>query len=176
VEVAPRDITNVPVDAQHTGIQPAEAGEIAAARGALASHARLQRATTQGRSTTRLSVRQRACAERDEGAAGARVYCARPVKEVGRVTPTQQAPVDLAPAKLAAWRGMLRAQASLLHNVDVELVAISGLALRSCEVLLHLDDAPRRRLRLTRLADYWERVLPGATRPVQPAAADGDRA
>ena len=159
--------------------------------------------------------------------------------------------MDLAPAELAAWRGMLRAQASLLHDMDAELVATHGLALRSYEVLVHLDNAPRRRLRmsdlsrsvllsasgvsrlvdrlereglvrrercsadgrgywavltslgqmrfgeartthlagvrrlflrhfdnddLTRLADFWERVLPGATRPVEPAADDGHHA
>ena len=159
--------------------------------------------------------------------------------------------MDLAPAELAAWRGMLRAQASLLHEMDAELVATHGLALRSYEVLLHLDDAPRRRLRMSdlsrsvllsasgvsrlvdrlerdglvrrercsadgrgywtvltslgqmrlreartthlagvrrlflrhfggddliRLADYWERVLPGATRPVELAADNGEPA
>jgi len=165
------------------------------------------------------------------------------------VAATHETAKDLAPAELAAWRGMLRAQASLLRDMDAELTATHGLALRSYEVLLHLEDAPRQRLRmsdlchavllsasgvsrlvdrlergdlvrrercsedgrgywavlttrgesqfreahgthlagvrrlflrhfsgddLTRLADYWERVLPGATKPVEPAVDDGD--
>ena len=159
---------------------------------------------------------------------------------------TYETAVDLGPAELAAWRGMLRAHASLFHEMDAELTAAHGLALRSYEVLLHLEDAPRHRLRmsdlshsvllsasgvsrlvdrlerdglvrrercaadgrgywavltsrgeraftearathlagvrrlflrhfagddLTRLAEYWERVVPGATKPVVPAAA-----
>ncbi len=162
---------------------------------------------------------------------------------------THESAEDLGPAELAAWRGMLRAQASLLHDMDAELTAAHGLALRSYEVLLRLQEAPRRRLRmsdlshsvllsasgvsrlvdrlerhglvrrercsadgrgywtvltprgelkfgearathlagvrrlflrhfagddLARLADYWERLLPGATRPVVPPAGDGD--
>jgi len=142
---------------------------------------------------------------------------------------------------------MLRAHAALFHDMDAELTAAHGLALRSYEVLLHLEDAPRHRLRmsdlshsvllsasgvsrlvdrlerdglvrrercsadgrgywavittrgerafrearathlagvrhlflrhftnddLTRLAGYWERVVPGATKPVEPAADD----
>lgn len=165
------------------------------------------------------------------------------------MAPTHETPVDLGPAELAAWRGMLRAQAALLHDMDAELTATHGLALRSYDVLLYLEDAPRRRLRmsdlsrsvllsasgvsrlvdrlerdglvrrepcsadgrgywavlttrgestfreargthlagvrrlflrhfagddLTRLADYWERLLPGATKPVAAAGDDGD--
>ena len=156
---------------------------------------------------------------------------------------------DLGPAELAAWRGMLRAQASLLHDMDAELTATHGLALRSYEVLLNLEGALRRRLRmsdlssavllsasgvsrlvdrlerdglvrrercsadgrgywavltargeraysearathlagvrrlflrhfagddLTRLADYWERLLPGSTKPAAAAGDDGE--
>jgi DNA-binding MarR family transcriptional regulator len=165
------------------------------------------------------------------------------------VAATHETAEDLRPAELAAWRGMLRAQASLLHDMDAELTATHGLALRSYEVLLHLEEAPRRRLRmndlsysvllsasgvsrlvdrlerdglvcrercsadgrgywavltargetrfrearathlagvrrlflrhfagddLIRLANYWERVLPGATRPVTPVGDDGE--
>jgi DNA-binding MarR family transcriptional regulator len=159
---------------------------------------------------------------------------------------TRETAVDLGPDELAAWRGMLRTHAALLHDMDAQLAAAHGLALRSYEVLLHLEEAPRRRLRmsdlshsvllspsgvsrlvdrlergglvcrercsadgrgywavltargerafsearathlagvrrlflrhfagddLTRLADYWERLLPGSTKP---AAAAGD--
>jgi DNA-binding MarR family transcriptional regulator len=162
---------------------------------------------------------------------------------------TRETPVDLEPAELAAWRGMLRAHASLFRDMDAELTAAHGLALRSYEVLLHLEDAPRHRLRMSdlchrvllsasgvsrlvdrlerddlvrrercsedgrgywavltsrgetafrearathlagvrslflrhftasdlgRLADYWERVAPGVTKPAAPTADDGD--
>jgi DNA-binding MarR family transcriptional regulator len=165
------------------------------------------------------------------------------------VTAKRETAVDLGPAELAAWRGMLRAHSSLFHDMDAELTAAHGLALRSYEVLLHLDEAPRRRLRmsdlshsvllsasgvsrlvdrlereglvcrercssdgrgywavltsrgetafrdarathlagvrrlfvrhfseadLTRLADYWERLAPGATKPAETTADDGD--
>ena len=162
---------------------------------------------------------------------------------------TRETAVDLGPAELAAWRGMLRTHASLLHDMDTALTAAHGLALRSYEVLLHLEDAPRHRLRmsdlsrsvllsasgvsrlvdrlerdglvrrercsadgrgywavltsagerafaearathlagvrdlflrhftdadLTRLAEYWERLAPGATKLAAPTANDGD--
>jgi DNA-binding MarR family transcriptional regulator len=160
------------------------------------------------------------------------------------VAATQEIVPDLGPAELAAWRGMLRAHASLFRHMDAELTAAHGLALRSYEVLLHLEEAPRHRLRMSdlsrtvllsasgvtrlvdrlerdglvrrercsadgrgywavltsrgestfsearathlagvrryflrhftdddqiRLADYWERIVPGATKPVEPA-------
>jgi DNA-binding MarR family transcriptional regulator len=162
---------------------------------------------------------------------------------------TRETAVDLGPDELAAWRGMLRTHASLLHDMDAQLAAAHGLALRSYEVLLHLEEAPRRRLRmsdlshsvllspsgvsrlvdrlergglvcrercsadgrgywavltsrgemafrdarathlagvrslflrhftaadLARLADYWERLAPGATKLIEPTADDGD--
>ena len=68
------------------------------------------------------------------------------------MAPTHETAVDLGPAELAAWRGMLRAHASLFHDMDAELTATHGLALRSYEVLLHLEDAPRRRLRMSDLS------------------------
>jgi DNA-binding MarR family transcriptional regulator len=47
---------------------------------------------------------------------------------------------------------MLRAQSSLLHGLDADLAAAHGLALRSYEVLLHLEDAPLHRLRMSDLS------------------------
>jgi len=49
------------------------------------------------------------------------------------VAATHETAVDLGPAELAAWRGMLRAHASLLRDMDAELTATHGLALRSYE-------------------------------------------
>ena len=73
--------------------------------------------------------------------------------------------------ELRAWRGMLRAHAALTKALDADLDSAHGLPLSSYEVLLHLDDAPERRMRmrdlassvilsrsgLTRLADRLER-------------------
>jgi DNA-binding MarR family transcriptional regulator len=73
--------------------------------------------------------------------------------------------------ELRAWRGMLRAHAALTKALDADLDSAHGLPLSSYEVLLYLDDAPDRRMRmrdlaasvilsrsgLTRLADRLER-------------------
>ena len=73
--------------------------------------------------------------------------------------------------ELRAWRGMLRAHAALTKALDADLDAAHGLPLSSYEVLLYLNDADDRRMRmrdlassvilsrsgLTRLADRLER-------------------
>jgi DNA-binding MarR family transcriptional regulator len=67
------------------------------------------------------------------------------------VTAQTNAGVRLTQQELAAWRGMLRVQAALLRDMDAELTAAHGLPLRSYEVLLHLEDAPDHRQRMTEL-------------------------
>jgi DNA-binding MarR family transcriptional regulator len=89
------------------------------------------------------------------------------------VAPTHETAVDLGPAELAAWRGMLRAHASLLHDMDAELTAAHGLALRSYEVLLHLEDAPRRRLRMSDLSHSVLLSASGVSRLVDRMERDG---
>jgi DNA-binding MarR family transcriptional regulator len=73
--------------------------------------------------------------------------------------------------ELRAWRGMLRAHAALTKALDADLDAAHALPLSSYEVLMYLNDAEDRRLRmrdlassvilsrsgLTRLADRLER-------------------
>jgi DNA-binding MarR family transcriptional regulator len=73
--------------------------------------------------------------------------------------------------ELRAWRGMLRAHAALTKALDADLDTAHGLPLSSYEVLLYLNDAPEKRMRmrdlaasvilsrsgLTRLADRLER-------------------
>jgi DNA-binding MarR family transcriptional regulator len=73
--------------------------------------------------------------------------------------------------ELRAWRGMLRAHAALTKALDADLEAAHGLPLSSYEVLMYLNDADDRRMRmrdlaasvilsrsgLTRLADRLER-------------------
>jgi DNA-binding MarR family transcriptional regulator len=73
--------------------------------------------------------------------------------------------------ELRAWRGMLRAHAALTKALDADLDAAHALPLSSYEVLMYLNDAEGRRMRmrdlassvilsrsgLTRLADRLER-------------------
>ena len=89
------------------------------------------------------------------------------------VAPMHENAEDLRPAELAAWRGMLRAQAALLHDMDAELTAGHGLALRSYEVLLHLEDAPRHRLRMSDLSHSVLLSASGVSRLVDRLERDG---
>jgi len=73
--------------------------------------------------------------------------------------------------ELRAWRGMLRAHAALTKALDADLESAHGLPLSSYEVLMYLNDADGRKMRmrdlaasvilsrsgLTRLADRLER-------------------
>jgi DNA-binding MarR family transcriptional regulator len=86
-------------------------------------------------------------------------------------TTTSLESLQLDERELRAWRGMLRAHAALTKALDADLDAAHGLPLSSYEVLLYLNDAPDRRMRmrdlaasvilsrsgLTRLADRLER-------------------
>lgn len=60
------------------------------------------------------------------------------------------------PAQLDAWRAFLRAHAVVVRALEAELLAEHDLPLASYDVLVHLAEAPQRRLRMTELA---ERVL-----------------
>lgn len=85
--------------------------------------------------------------------------------------PTRTKP--LTHAELDAWRSFLRAHARVTRVLDAELTHECDLPLGSYEVLLHLGDAPGRRLRMTDLA---ERVLlsrSGLTRLVDRLERDG---
>src|SRR4051812_13715302 len=73
-------------------------------------------------------------------------------------------PLD--PAELAAWRGMLRAHANLVRCLDGELREAHELSLHEYEVLLVLDNAPGRRLRMSDLATAVVLSQSGLTRLV----------
>ncbi len=73
---------------------------------------------------------------------------------------------ELAPAELAAWRGMLRVHAALVKALDAELIAEHDLPLTSYEVLIYLQAAPDRRLRMAELADVVLLSRSGMTRLV----------
>lgn len=68
---------------------------------------------------------------------------------------------------------MLRAHSALVKALDAELEAEHGLPLSSYEVLLHLADAPERRLRMAELADRALLSRSGMTRLVDRLERDG---
>jgi DNA-binding MarR family transcriptional regulator len=73
---------------------------------------------------------------------------------------------DLAPAELAAWRGLLRVHAALEKQLDAELIAEHDLPLSSYEVLMTLQASPERRCRMAELADRVLLSRSGMTRLV----------
>lgn len=79
----------------------------------------------------------------------------------------------LTPAELDAWRGFLRAHARVTRLLDAELTAECDLPLGTYEVLVHLHEAPGRRLRMTELADRVLLSRSGLTRLVDRMEREG---
>lgn len=75
--------------------------------------------------------------------------------------------------QLAAWRAFLRAHATVVDRLDHELQEEQGLALTWYEVLLYLNQAPDRRLRLSELAEQLLLSRSGLTRLVDRMVAAG---
>ena len=89
-------------------------------------------------------------------------------------TPATSSPGhSLEPLELDAWRGLLRVHAALIKELDAELEREHGLALSSYEVLLHLEAAPGRRLRMSELADSVLLSRSGLTRLVDRLEREG---
>jgi DNA-binding MarR family transcriptional regulator len=68
--------------------------------------------------------------------------------------------------ELAAWRGMLRAYAELVRELDAELAREHDMPLSSYEVLLFLNDSEEGRMRMSGLADSVLLSRSGLTRLV----------
>jgi DNA-binding MarR family transcriptional regulator len=79
----------------------------------------------------------------------------------------------LSSAELDAWLGLLRAHSSIIAELDAELIAAHGLPLRSYDVLVQLDDAPERRLRMSELSRSVLLSASGVSRLVDRLEADG---
>ena len=79
----------------------------------------------------------------------------------------------LDPLELDAWRGLLRLHAALIKELDAQLEREHGLGLSSYEVLLHLEAAPERRLRMSDLAESVLLSRSGLTRLVDRLERDG---
>ncbi len=73
---------------------------------------------------------------------------------------------SLSEAELRAWRGLLRAHASLAKRLESRLEREHGLQLSSYEVLQHLIDAPGGRMRMCDLAERAQLSRSGLTRLV----------
>jgi DNA-binding MarR family transcriptional regulator len=79
----------------------------------------------------------------------------------------------LADDEAAAWEGFLRAQAMIMHALSGELEQANGMSMSSYDVLLQLARAPRRRLRMTELAEAVVLSPSGLTRLVERLEREG---
>ena len=75
--------------------------------------------------------------------------------------------------ELAAWRGMLRAHAELVRELDAELAREHDMPLSSYEVLLFLNDSSEGRMRMSELADSVLLSRSGLTRLVDRLEREG---
>jgi len=75
--------------------------------------------------------------------------------------------------RLGAWRAFLGAHARLFRRLDIELRSEHDLSLPEYDTLLHLAEAPGRRLRMSRLAGLVLLSKSGVTRLVDRLEADG---
>lgn len=85
-----------------------------------------------------------------------------------RPTSTNAHDIDLGP-----WRSFLHAHARLARRLDEDLRSRHALSLQEYETLLHLAEAPDRRLRMGRLADSLLLSKSGVTRLVDRLVEDG---
>jgi len=74
---------------------------------------------------------------------------------------------------LGPWRSFLHAHARLARRLDEDLRAGHALSLQEYETLLHLAEAPGRRLRMGRLADSLLLSKSGVTRLIDRLVDDG---
>lgn len=93
-----------------------------------------------------------------------------PMATTPRTTPSSK---PLSDRELLAWRGMLRAHSAVTKALDAELEEQHEISLTSYEVLLHLEDAPDGRMRMSDLASRLLLSRSGATRLVDRLERDG---
>src|ERR1019366_299061 len=91
-------------------------------------------------------------------------------------TTERVASTGLTSAESGAWRGLLRAHAGLVKALDAELERAHGLGLSSFEVLVRLDAAPERRMRMCDLAESVLLSRSGLTRLVDRPPGGGSAA
>ena len=74
---------------------------------------------------------------------------------------------------LDAWRAFLQSHASIVRELDAELMAEQGITARDYEVLLYLHHAPDHRLPMSALAAHTMLTRSGITRLVDGLVAGG---
>jgi DNA-binding MarR family transcriptional regulator len=79
----------------------------------------------------------------------------------------------ISPEELAVWRGLQRAQVTIMRRIEGELLDRHDLPLASFEVLEQLANAPRHRLRMNDLADRVLLSRSGLTRLVDRLEREG---
>jgi DNA-binding MarR family transcriptional regulator len=67
-------------------------------------------------------------------------------------------------AALEAWRSYLKSHASILRELDADLIAQHNMTSRDYEVLLYLSQAPQRKLPMSALAERTMLTRSGITR------------
>jgi DNA-binding MarR family transcriptional regulator len=75
--------------------------------------------------------------------------------------------------EMAAWHALIHAHAKIVRQLEAELEAEHGLSLPAYEVLAHLSEAPKRRLRMSELASFAVLTPSGLTRLVDKLVRDG---
>jgi DNA-binding MarR family transcriptional regulator len=80
---------------------------------------------------------------------------------------------ELEEPALRVWRAFLQASVLLPRRLDEELQAAHGLSLAEYDALLHIANAPERRVRMSVLADRVLLSRSGITRLVDRLVADG---
>src|SRR5829696_31675 len=89
------------------------------------------------------------------------------------MTSTTQPVHELTGTELGAWRGFLRVHTALVRELDAELDAAHDLPLSSYDVLIYLQSAPGKRLRMAELADSVLLSRSGVTRLVDRLEREG---
>jgi DNA-binding MarR family transcriptional regulator len=89
------------------------------------------------------------------------------------MTSTSQPVHELTGIELGAWRGLLRVHAALVRELDAELDEAHDLPLSSYDVLIYLQSAPGKRLRMAELADSVLLSRSGVTRLVDRLEREG---
>jgi DNA-binding MarR family transcriptional regulator len=85
----------------------------------------------------------------------------------------QTSAVQLSEVELNAWRGFLRVHSALVRELDRELEMTHGLPLTQFEVLIYLNNAPDKRLRMSELASSVLLSQSGVTRLVDRLEREG---
>ena len=87
--------------------------------------------------------------------------------------PTRGSADKLSPAELVAWQGFLRSSTRITRQIDADLRRSARLSGNDYDVLIQLGMAPRRRLRMTALAEQVLMSPSGVSRLVDELDREG---